>query len=80
MFKKTVSALLAVAMAATALAGCSGDAGSSQGGTESQSGSQGSDSKYADFLTSTYLIPTPTTRGSRVAGTEKSSKKSSIWN
>ena len=51
MFKKTVSALLAVAMAATALAGCSGDAGSSQGGTESQSGSQGSDSKYADFLT-----------------------------
>ncbi len=51
MFKKTVSALLAVAMAATALAGCSGDAGSGQGGTESQSGSQGSDSKYADFLT-----------------------------
>lgn len=51
MFKKTVSALLAVAMAATALAGCSGDAGSSQGGTENPSGSQGNDSKYADFLT-----------------------------
>ena len=51
MLKKIVSAFLAVAMAATALAGCSGDTGSSQSGTENQSGSQGSESKYADFLT-----------------------------